>query len=95
MVLFKSEMCILDIGKGKQKRVKFISTSIILNRIPLCTYESDLYANASNLWAVGWSEVPLQLLVLLQMNKALSLGLLLLDLLGNCLQFLWVQLCIQ
>ena len=55
----------------------------------------DLYANVSNLWAVGWSEVPLQLLVLLQMNKALCLGLLILDVLGDRLQFLWVQLGIQ
>lgn len=57
--------------------------------------ESDSYANVSNLWAVGWSKVPLQLLVLLQTNKALCLGLLLLDLLGDRLQFLWVQLRIQ
>ena len=49
----------------------------------------------SDLWAVGWSEVPLQLLVLLQMNEALCLGLLLLDLLGDRLQFLWVQLSIE
>lgn len=48
-----------------------------------------------DLWAVGWSEVPLQLLVLLQMNEALCLGLLLLDLLGDRLQFLWVQLSIE
>lgn len=57
--------------------------------------ESDSHANVSNLWAVGWSAVPLQLLVLLQMNQALCLGLLILDLLGNHLQFLWVQLGIQ
>lgn len=57
--------------------------------------ESDSYVNVSNLWAVGWTKVPIQLLVLLQTNKALRLGLLLLDLLGDCLQFLWVQLGIQ
>lgn len=57
--------------------------------------ESDSYENASNLWAVGWSEVPLQLLVLLQMSKALRLGLLILDLLGDRLQFLRVQLGVQ
>lgn len=56
--------------------------------------ESDS-CKCSNLWAVGWTKIPLQLLVLLQMNKALRLGLLLLDLLGDCLQFLWVQLGIQ
>lgn len=48
-----------------------------------------------NLWAVGWSEVPLQLFVLRQTDKALRLGLLLLELLGDCLQLLWVQLGIQ
>lgn len=53
------------------------------------------YANVSNLWAVDWSKVPLQLLVLLQMNEALCLGLLILELQSNCLQFLWVQLSIQ
>lgn len=52
-------------------------------------------ANVSNLWASGRSEVPLQLLVLLQMNKALCLGLLLLDLLGDGLQLLWVQLGVE
>lgn len=68
--------------------------SIALRRIPLFMCESDSYANVSNLWAVGWSEVPLQL-VLLQMDKALCLGLVLLDLLGDDLQFLRVQLGIQ
>lgn len=48
-----------------------------------------------NLRAVGWSEVPLQLFLLLQTNEALRLGLLLLELLGNGLQLLWIQLCIQ
>lgn len=56
---------------------------------------SHSYANVSNLWAVGWSKVPLQLLMLLQTDKALCLGLLLLELLGDRLQFLWVQLGIQ
>lgn len=69
--------------------------SVILKRIPLLMCESDSYANVSNLWAVCWSEIPLQLLVLLQMDKALCLGLVLLDLLGDRLQFLWVQLSIQ
>lgn len=74
---------------------KSTSTSAILKGTPLFMCESDSYANASNLWAVGWSEVPLQLLVLLQMNKALCLGLLILDLLGDRLQFLWVHLGVQ
>lgn len=39
-----------------------------------------------HLWAVGWSEVPLQLL---------QTDLLLLELLGDRLQLLWVQLGIQ
>lgn len=56
---------------------------------------SDPHAHVSNLWAVGWSVVPLQLLVLLQVNQALCLGLLILDLLGDCLQLLWVQLGIE
>lgn len=51
-------------------------------------------ADVSNLWAVGWSEVPFQLF-LLQLDEALRLGLLLLELLGDRLQFLWVQLGIQ
>lgn len=57
--------------------------------------ESDSCANVSNLRAVGWSTVPLQLLVLLQTAKALGLGRLLLDLLADCFQCLWVQLVIQ
>lgn len=78
-----------------QKSEMHQHTSVTLKRIPLFTCESDSHANASNLWAVGWSTVPLQLLVLLQMNQALCLGLLILDLLGDRLQFLWVQLGIQ
>lgn len=44
---------------------------------------------------MGWSVVPLQLLVLLRVNLALRWSLLILDLLGDRLQLLRVQLGIQ
>lgn len=48
-------------------------------------------AGAPHLWAVGWTSVQLQLLVLLQLTQTL----LVLDLLGDCLQFFRVQLGVQ
>lgn len=54
-------------------------------------HESDGHVDGSHLWAVGWSAVQLQLLVLLQLTQAL----LVLDLLGDCLQFFRVQLGVQ
>lgn len=54
-------------------------------------YVSQIHVYVPNLWAVGWTKVPIRLLT----NKALCLGLLLLDLLGDRLQFLRVQLGIQ
>lgn len=59
--------------------------------IILFTCESDRDVHASHLRAVGWSAVPLQLLVLLQLNQAL----LVLHLLGDGLQLLRVQLGVQ
>lgn len=54
-------------------------------------HESDGDADGSHLWAVDRSAVQLQLLVLLQLTQAL----LLLDLLGDCLQLFRVQLGVQ